>query len=106
MTTTAFHIEPWPPRKTIRVVVTAADIKRGVRQDSLSCPVARAMHRTMKLPYAVTRAWHNGYWVGVAALDTGIGLPIEHRLSRAVGDFTRRFDAGLPVEPFAFRVWR
>lgn len=77
------------------IQVTAEDISLGIRGRTSRCPVALAFNRTgcstsfvivtpkLAREYQSHRCWE---------------LPPE------ATDFIKRFDAGLPVEPFEFEV--
>jgi hypothetical protein len=77
----------------MRIEVTAEDIAAGRPKDACCCPVARAISRAMGA------AWE-AYGVGAASHDDDgwIDLPAEAERWIAA------FDAGRPVEPFAFEV--
>lgn len=66
--------------KRVMVEVTAADIRRGKRQDAWSCPIARALLRTLHgTTVAVTTAtWECGRLFG--------------KLSEPAQRFVARFD--------------
>jgi hypothetical protein len=85
----------------VTVSVTQDDIDKGNHYCS-ACPIARA----------VTRRLAHGYWAGVESATlsilppcgSGMRWPDSIKLPSALRDFVRRFDNGLPVEPFNFVV--
>jgi hypothetical protein len=77
----------------MRIEVTAEDIAAGEPRHSCHCPVARAISRAMGA------AWEAyGDEAGACDTDDWIDLPAEAERWIAA------FDAGRPVEPFAFEV--
>lgn len=88
-----------PVRVTIRVDVTEADIRAGLRGMTDWCPIALAMARAFDAPRGEI-----GYfpYVGksVAHLPSGRSV----RLPRAASQFVERFDAGAKVDPLSFTL--
>jgi hypothetical protein len=80
------------------VTVTADDIKKGKKESSEYCPLARALRRTLKAA-DITVDPHEG---GVVV--DGLGL----EYNGAVAAFTDRFDEGKTVKPrtFVFELHR
>jgi hypothetical protein len=82
--------------KTIRVEVTAEDIRKGVVGSCDACPVAKALRRTFRTKSATV------YYVrsatprcSVKKLDA-LPLPLD------AAKFAANFDDGKPVSPFSF----
>jgi hypothetical protein len=82
----------------ILVNVTPADIAQGISGFKENCAVALALRRTLD----ATEGCEGRYVsVGDESLDAcGRSYP----LPESVETFVRRFDAGMPVEPFSFTV--
>jgi hypothetical protein len=80
--------------KTITVRVTKTGIKRGLRKDGSSCPIARALHRCGMKSVSVCHR----------RIEYGWSLQHEVRAPAKARRFIRRFDAGKPVKPFTFTL--
>jgi hypothetical protein len=76
---------------TVRVDVTAEDLRHGVPFSPLYCPVARAIRRATGEAWLVRAGW-------MRREDVAIGLP------REASDAVKRFDMGKRVRPFSFEV--
>lgn len=79
----------------IRVDVTEADIRTGVKGDMCNCPIAIAIKRAI----GCSGVHVDGMWIEVHE-------PFEswrqYRTPDVVDAFIDRFDAGQPVAPFSF----
>lgn len=75
----------------VTIEVKRRDILLGKRCSSSSCPIAKAIKRTLKQPI------HVGHFV-VHTGESEIELPREAR------DFISWFDNGLKVKPFSFKL--
>lgn len=71
--------------------VTQADIDAGVKCDSTSCPIARALSRA------------TGQKASVGVQTVGLAERVWW-LPTAVSSFVMRFDLGEPVEPATFTL--
>ena len=80
--------------KKIKIDVTEADIKNGIRFLSKKCPVALAVKRILKKPVQV---WGDTYNLVIQK-----GKENEIRLPGKVDTFVERFDKGEKVKPFSF----
>jgi hypothetical protein len=81
-------------QRAVVVRVTSDDIRRGRRRSFTCCPVARAVKRTLKLGA-----------VHVNPLLINAGGPGENfKTPSTAGRFITKFDAGVQVQPFAFRL--
>jgi|SRR5205807_6413745 len=89
----------------MRFQVTAEDISLGVKGNAWECPVARAIRRksTPELRSCV-RVDYSEAGVSTLVLFEAKGSQPRRGLvlPGCVDIFARRFDAGLPVEPFEF----
>jgi hypothetical protein len=74
------------------IQVTADDLARGQRRNHARCPVALALNRATGKEWVVSTAF--AYRLGVQA--PSVFFPFEASLRITM------FDAGRPVEPFAF----
>ena len=91
-------------RKMIQVNVTKLDIQRGTQGSARTCPVARALRRTLK----IKRANHKDgsvcvRYYGVHIKKNGKHYEFADRTSQKrntnLQRFVFRFDAGNKVEP-------
>lgn len=82
------------PNKTYRVQVTADDIRRGKRESSHYCPIARALKRTF-----------HTYVVSVVGEDVCVRED-EYLLPEEAVEFQWAFDVAEPVKPFEFEMER
>lgn len=80
--------------KTLTIRVTSGDIWGGWRGSENFCPIARALDRITKEWWRVT---------GDVAVKLE-GYPFRYKLPRSARRFISRFDSGLPVKPFNFRI--
>jgi hypothetical protein len=88
----------------VRWRVTKTDIKNGKNgkgASAICCPVALSVRRLLNDPKRGPGHKELPH-VGVSGFIYVEGC--TYRTSRAVARFVRRFDAGLPVEPFTFEV--
>jgi hypothetical protein len=82
--------------------VTATDILRGVRNDQLACPIARAARRRFKVKSrerAGVRVHYHKLLV-----DQGGEWMTSYNLPQVASDFLDEFDSGEPVMPVRFEV--
>lgn len=90
---------------SITVKVTRADIKAGVKNHALKCPVSRALARALG-KRAVRIIWPcAAYRLVFGArpfFQTSKGGSY-YPLPETVGRFVQRFDAGKSVKPFSFK---
>ena len=77
----------------IEVSVTADDIKHGEINNCYRCPIARALQRC-GFERPIVDGVQICLGVGMAEIDT----PAE------ANEFIKRFDDGLPVQPFEFAL--
>lgn len=89
---------------TIRLTVTAADIKEGQCREPDRCPIARALFRRV-LVYSASVGTKNA---SVKFIDgrSQYTSSADYLLSPKAMDFVRRFDAGQSVEPAVFVLER
>ena len=78
----------------MKVEVTPQDIARGHPEDNCCCPVALAVRRAVGIATSVG--------TGKIVVDYATPWQTEIWNPEEVTEFVERFDAGLPVEPFAF----
>lgn len=84
------------------IEVTLEDIREGKKQNSVTCPIARAAKRQVA---------PDGYQAGVGLVTLSV-YPILHTgnfyftglLPREAQDFISLFDKELPVKPFKFEI--
>ena len=76
----------------LEINVTEGDIKRGVRADHLTCPIARAAKRALGYKKMVNVS--RNYITGI--IDKYIELPMKAKI------FVISFDKGEKVKPFNF----
>lgn len=81
-------------KKKVKVEVTKQDIARGIKRDGYSCPVARAMKRTLHR----RKIWVGWHYYQIGEDGAFITLP------PTVTQFVKAFDSGKKVEPFTFEV--
>lgn len=80
----------------LEINVTEGDIKRGIKENTLTCPIARATNRAFK--------YKEGVAVGVWTLSLYLSKnkPILVNLPIKAQRFIIRFDDGKKVKPFKF----
>lgn len=84
------------PLKTLHVEVTAEDISQGVRADSESCAVARALRRTYP-----RRRWHVGAYDAGYTTRSGRHIVFLADAEDFMSNFIAAFDEGLSVSPIS-----
>lgn len=86
--------------KRVTVNVTARDILKGIRGECKCCPVALALNRLLKKPYATD--------VGIQAVCyysiTNTGNVYGPDMPEFVSTFIRAFDDNMNPLPFKFRM--
>lgn len=82
----------------MKVVVTAADIKRGRRCSAVGCPVALAACRALGLDQD---SWPLGVSDAINVYNNG-----RYALPKRAVKWIERFDNSRPVEPFEFEAVR
>lgn len=83
--------------KTKLIRVTAANIRDGRPENTASCPVALALKRCKPARWV---ADYDQLARRDANFIRGKSIPTPPK----VAEFMHRFDKGLPVKPFAFRI--
>lgn len=86
--------------KTVRIKVTATDIKRGKRTNRWGCPVARAAMRAFRIPIKSLTQRIVVTYNGIKLPKYGLGC--QYYLPQRALRFIRRFDLGCKVKPFEF----
>ena len=79
------------PMKT-KIFVTALDIRRGKKQSSSHCPVARAIHRAM------------GNKLAVVNYENVLIKNVEYPMPPTCRFFISDFDGGAKVVPISFTL--
>lgn len=85
-----------PRRHTVRIDVTSDDIARGKACSAKTCPIALAAKRSIDCD-ELDITYELRIYDGVH-LVTAVPLPEVART------FAQRFDYGLPVKPFSFKI--
>ena len=75
------------------VKVTMKHIKNGKKHDCRYCPIGLA------LKDAGINTMDKEHWV-----SKGFAMWLKNGVSRKFEDFSSKFDFGIPVKPFSFRV--
>lgn len=88
--------------KTVVVKVTALDIKNGIMEDDELCPVAIALKRYKN---ELRRcAMLTEVSVGILGIELSFSESASIKFPAPARKFIERFDGGLPVKPFSFRI--
>lgn len=78
-------------KKSVTIIVTAQDIKKGEKKSCSHCPIARAGQRVIKK--------------NVTVGDADLGYDdYEARLPQKAIKFIMDFDRNIPVKPFSFKI--
>lgn len=83
--------------KNPKIYVTWSDIKRGEREKTDRCPVARAIKRKLKFKGTVRVC---GDFVGLQTFFSTDSIDLPLKVTR----FTTAFDRNRPVKPFSFML--
>jgi hypothetical protein len=79
----------------MKIEVTQEDIDKGIPEDSLRCPIGRAMYRTTGGVWMVYKnvmvPWQISCWKTTSLPDIAEG-------------FIKNFDKRLTVKPFTFEI--
>lgn len=86
--------------KRVTVNVTARDIIKGKRGECRCCPVALALNRLLKKPYAANVGIQAVYYVSI----TNTGNVYGPDMPEFVSIFIRAFDGNKNPLPFKFRM--
>lgn len=92
--------------KTLKIEVTAEDIRRGTRKDDMYCPIGLAAQRALKAmkgSFAYVCVWPKYLTVTPNVYE---GAPILYELPFEARDFIREFDKSRSVEPFKVTLKR
>lgn len=81
----------------MKITVTAEDIEKGIRQDCIACPIARALRRK----YYDCRVTADLVEIGKTADQFHWS---EYKPTRAMIIFINNFDNGLTVLPTEFTI--
>lgn len=80
--------------KPMIIEVTSKDIRKGVKEESKSCPVALALNR---------ETGFNDFRVNPASITRGFPFSTRYyHVPRSVKRFVHWFDDGKKVQPFRF----
>jgi len=77
----------------MRIKVTKADIKRGIKRSCSACPVTLAVKRYVK----------NKFFVSSSPYSISLGS-VHYEIPRVARDFINAFDRGMLVEPMTFEL--
>lgn len=86
--------------KRVTVNVTARDILKGIRGECKCCPVALALNRLLKKPYAANVGIQSVCYVSI----TNIGNVYGPDMPEFVSTFIHAFDGNKNPLPFKFRM--
>jgi len=90
----------------IHVSVEQRHIESGIRDVCESCPIANAINDCLKPEYRAAVGKEKGNVISIEYHDS-FGRKLCHymiKMDSKVIDFINRFDLGLKVEPFVFRL--
>ena len=92
------------------IKVTKEDIENGIKRNARKCPVALALNKkgfynSKVLVNSIMYKEKSDLWNNILFWDFSHRYVInERKLPKEVGIFIARFDAGLIVEPFEFKI--
>ena len=85
--------------RKVTVRVTAKDLEEGEPSAAFTCPIARAISRTLKGAYGVSYEGGVAIWVG-SGEPIAASKPLPANASRAM----KRIDNRETVRPFSFTI--